>query len=96
VSTPIADRFAVPEDRALPDYSLDRESLRWMMSAETARTQDFAALEMPQPSGAPELYAAPAKGREVKQIDAADAPRTDRFARADTGGFFQKLFGVTR
>jgi uncharacterized protein YcbK (DUF882 family) len=96
VSTPIADRFAVPEDRALPDYSLDRESLRWMMSAETARTQDFAALEMPQPSGAPELYAAPEKGREVKQIDAADAPRTDRFARADTGGFFQKLFGVTR
>lgn len=95
-STPIADRFAVPEDRALPDYSLDRESLRWMMSAETARTQDFAALEMPQPSGAPELYAAPAKGREVKQIAAGDAPRTDRFARADTGGFFQKLFGVTR
>ena len=95
-STPIADRFAVPEDRALPDYSLDRESLRWMMSAETARTQDFAALEMPQPSGAPELYAAPAKGGEMKQIAAADAPRTDRFARADTGGFFQKLFGITR
>jgi hypothetical protein len=96
VPTPIADRFSVPEDRALPNYSLDRESLRWMMSAETARTQDVAALEMPKPSGAPELFTAPAKGGEMKQIAATDSPRTDRFAHADTGGFFQRLFGVTR
>ena len=94
-AAPIAARFQAREEPVLPDYSLDRESLRWMMSAQTTRTQDFAALEMPQPSGAPELYAAPTEAGEVTRIAAAGTPRTDRFvtsrAEASGGSFFGRL-----
>lgn len=100
-AAPIAARFQAREEPVLPDYSLDRDSLRWLMSAQTTRTQDFAALEMPQPSGAPELYAAPTRAGEVERLAVNDAPRTDRFvasrAEPSGGSFFGRLFGsVTR